>query len=433
MDKLGLIGAKLGYSFSKVIHTMSFDFNKIKAEYDLIEVQTDEIKDVIDKLKNKDLLGINVTIPHKMSVMQYLDVLSPEAQKIGAVNTICYKEGKLTGFNTDYFGFLMTLENFSIDVRNKKVFVLGSGGAAKAVVACIQDLEGEVTIVSRPEDNAEENFSDENITFMSYDELEAVTEKDVLINCTPCGTYPNTEIMALSEMALKGFTAVVDVVYNPEKTLLLRKAEENGAKAVNGLFMLVAQAIKADEFYYDIEISKEITNRIYRKISRDLYKKNIALIGMPGCGKTTIGEMLSKELNKDFYDVDHEIEKKSDRLISDIFAEDGEAEFRRLETEMTKELANKSEVIISTGGGVVKNFENIKALNENSIIVFIDRTLEDIFGDIETSHRPLLAEGKERLTKLYGERYNLYKKYSDIIISNNVELEKLVSRILIEI
>lgn len=433
MDKLGLIGAKLGYSFSKVIHTMSFDFNKINAEYDLIEVQTEEIEGVIDKLKNKELLGINVTIPHKMSVIPYLDKLSPEAEKIGAVNTICYKDGKLTGFNTDYFGFRMTLQNFEVDIKDKKVFVLGSGGAAKAVVACIQDLEGDVTIVSRPEDNAKDNFTDENIHFINYQELEEVTEKDVLINCTPCGTFPNTEIMALSETALKGFNAVVDVVYNPEKTLLLRKAEENGAKAVNGLYMLVAQAIKADEFYYDIKIPKEITDKIYRKIYRDLYKKNIVLIGMPGCGKTTIGEMLAKELNKEFYDVDHEIEKKSARLISDIFEKDGEAEFRKLETEMTKHLGSKSETIISTGGGVVKNYENIKALNENSIILFIDRTLDDIFHDIEIAHRPLLADGKQRLTSLYEERYELYKKYADVIIPNNMPLDKVINKILSEI
>ncbi|MEI6857655.1 shikimate dehydrogenase [Psychrilyobacter sp.] len=267
-NKYALIGDKLGHSYSPIIHNMIFEKFQIDGEYSLLEVRCNNLAEVVKKLREEELSGINITIPYKTNILEYLDEISEEAKEIGAVNTVIYRDGKLIGHNTDYYGFKMIISKLKLEVKNKKNFICGAGGSARAVIKCLEDLGGENYLVTRDVEKAKINFKDfKGLNIISYKERESISEKNLIVNCTPCGMYPNIECSILDVEEKKEYRAGIDLIYNPQKTRFL-----DGFKVgENGLLMLVGQAIKAEEIWQDREISVDDTQEIYEKIKELMY------------------------------------------------------------------------------------------------------------------------------------------------------------------
>lgn len=403
----GLIGEKLGHSFSKVIHSEIADYN-----YELMEIPKNELESFMN---NPQFKAINVTIPYKQDVIPFLDVIDEAAEKIGAVNTIVNKDGKLYGYNTDFLGLKALIKRENIELKSKKVLILGSGGTSKTAFAVAEAMGAEeVYRVSRKGGNG----------LITYKEAESIhNDADVIINTTPCGMYPNNDGAAIDISGFEKLSGVVDVVYNPLNTELVLKARESGIKATGGLYMLVAQAVFAAEKFIDKSIDKSQIDRIYNKLFKA--KQNIVLIGMPSSGKTTIGKMIADELSLEFFDSDEEIVKKEGRAIREIFETDGEKYFRELESKEISELSKKQSALISTGGGAILNKRNVDKLRQNGFIVFIDRPIELL---VSTDDRPL-SSNREQLIKRYNERYEIYCSSADFIVKNDCETQTVIKKI----
>lgn len=383
----GCIGEKLTHSFSKIIHSKIADY-----DYELKEIETGDLDAF---MKAADFKAINVTIPYKQAVIPYLYEISDTAKKIGAVNTIVNKDGKLYGYNTDYEGMRALIKRQGADLKNKKVLVLGSGGTSKTAAAVAESLgASKVFRVSR-------NGNDGAVTY-DY-ALAHHTDAGAIINTTPCGMYPNIGETAVDLSLFPNLESVTDAVYNPLSSALVTKAKEMGINAVGGLYMLVAQAVFASEKFTGNSIPQSVTDSVYKEILLD--KQNIVLIGMPGCGKTTIGKAVAKETDKTFIDTDDEIVKKTGMSIPEIFQKYGEKKFREIESEVIKEVAALQSSVIATGGGAVLNPDNVSLLKENGLTVFIDRPIDDL---VTTDDRPL-SSNRELLVKRYNERYGIYK------------------------
>lgn len=261
----GLIGEKLGHSFSPLINSMVLKKIGLEGNYNLFEVERPNIKKALEGLKVLGCRGSNVTIPYKVEVMKYLDEISEEAENIGAVNTIKFCSDKLRGYNTDYYGFGMTLKKYKIDVKGRHVVILGTGGASRAVERYILDNgAADIVYVSRtPEKNAKREFE-----VISYDELKNIKDSDIIINCTPCGMYPNVDSCPVDNKILGRFSAAVDLIYNPENTLFLKNGKQMGLKTVNGLYMLIAQNAASQRIWHDMDISLEIVDQVYDEFGK---------------------------------------------------------------------------------------------------------------------------------------------------------------------
>ena len=326
--KFGLLGRKLGHSYSPMIFDLMGGYR-----YDLFEREPEGIEDL---LKNGDFDGLNVTIPYKKEVLQYLDEIDPLALRLGAVNTIVKKDGKLFGYNSDYYGFLSLVQRTGIEPPTKKVLVLGSGGASVTVRAVLEDLGAHVVLISRSGEN-------------NYTNLDRHRDAALIVNTTPVGMYPHNGSAPLS---LEGFTAlegVLDLIYNPARTQLLRECEKYGIPGFNGLWMLVAQAKQSAQWFLGRELPDSLVSDIHQKLRDKM--ENIALVGMAGCGKSTVGRALAKETGKKFVDADAEVEDLAGKTIPEIFAQEGEEMFRRMETTVLAELGMESGLVIATGGG----------------------------------------------------------------------------------
>lgn len=404
MMKYGLIGGKLGHSFSKPIHEKLGGYT-----YELKELTGEELDSFMRK---KDFCGINVTIPYKSAIIPYLDYVDPVAQNIGAVNTIINKDGRLYGYNTDFGGLKMLIEKQGFDYKNKKVLVLGTGGTSKTAVAVATSLGAESVItVSR---TGEVNY--ENL-------YELHKDTDYIINTTPCGMYPDNFSSPVEISRFTSLEGITDAVYNPLKTRLCIDAEKNGVNAESGLYMLVSQAVLACEYFMGEKLDvAAAAEKIYREILSE--KQNIVLIGMPGSGKSTIGKALAEKLGKAFIDTDEMI-TESYGVISDIFASKGEAFFREIESQKVKEASQKSGMVIATGGGAVLKNENVEALRQNGIIFFLNRPIDDI---MPTDDRPLSSD-REALKKRFEERYDIYVSSADYEIHVDGKVENAVSKI----
>ena len=404
----GCIGKKLGHSFSKEIHNALTDYT-----YELCEIPEEKLDEF---MKKSDFKAINVTIPYKEKVIPHLAFISDEAKQIGAVNTIINKNGVLYGYNTDFYGMKMLIEKAGINIKNKTVAILGSGGTSKTANAVVKFLGAkEVYKVSR---NAQGDF-------ISYDGLYDISDNiEVIINTTPVGMYPDIYNSAVDVKRFKNLSGVVDAVYNPLRSKIVSDALSLGVKAVGGLYMLVAQAAAAVEKFIDIDVSEKEIERVYNSLFKS--KENIVLIGMPSCGKTTVGNILAEKLNREFLDSDILIEKTEKTTISEIFKTKGEQYFTNKETEAILTLSKNNSSVISTGGGVVLNKKNIDLLKENGKVFFLDRPLEVL---ITTSDRPL-SSNREDLEKRYNERYNLYREYADVVIDASGNIENVVNQIL---
>ncbi len=403
--KYGLIGEKLGHSFSKEIHEMIGDYT-----YELKEIAKSDLDAF---MKEKDFLSINVTIPYKEKVIPYLDYVDEKALKIGAVNTVVNRDGKLYGYNTDFGGMTALIEKAGFELKDSKVLILGSGGTSKTARAVSEHLGArEVITVSR---SGEVNY--ENAHLLHKD-------CDYIINTTPCGMYPNNEGCVADPRLFPSLKGIADAVYNPLETTIIRLAAENGIKGVTGLYMLVAQAVLAYEVFTGKAVdTKALTQEIFSKLKKE--KQNIVLIGMPGSGKSTIGRLLCEITGRSFVDTDDMITEKYG-VISEIFSKHGEEHFRTLESEAVKEAAKGSGFIIATGGGAILRKENVDALRQNGVIFFLNRPLEDI---VPTSDRPL-SSSFEALKKRFDERYDKYKAAGDYEIYVDGTPENAAKKIL---
>lgn len=397
----GCIGKKLPHSFSKIIHEKIGDYS-----YELVELTEDELPEFMEK---RDFKAINVTIPYKEAVIPYLYELSDTAKEIGAVNTIVNRDGKLYGYNTDFYGMTALIKKNNIDFNCKKVAVLGTGGTSKTAAAVAKSLGAESVIkVSR-------NSADGTVT---YDELyENHADTDIIINTTPVGMFPEILYSPVNVEKFPSLSGVIDAVYNPLETILVADAKSKGIPAESGLYMLVGQAIRAYEIFMDKSADKNLLNNIFESVKSE--KQNIVLIGMPGSGKTTIGQAVAQKLGRDFIDTDIEIKKEIKTEISVFFEKHGEGKFRDVETDVIKNIAKLSGVVIATGGGAILRQENIDALKLNGVLYFLDRPLEQI---VPTSDRPT-ASSIEALKKRYNERYGIYSSCADkrIVVTGIVE------------
>lgn len=429
MQHFGLLGAKLGHSLSPQIHGMIFEELGIDADYKLLELPAEALKTAVPELA-QSYTGVNVTIPHKIEVMPFLDSISDEAAAIGAVNTISFNNGKSCGYNTDWLGFGMMLEYYGIKAEGKKAAVLGIGGASRAVVQYLAKSRAkEVLLVSRnPQaipQQVVEICGNIKTRCLSYEELAGETG-DIIINCTPVGMYPKTGVSPVTEAVIKNFGAAADLIYNPAETEFLRMARTCGKTAVNGLLMLAAQAVAAQEIWQQRKLGTDLAVKIMQAGRKIM--KNIVLIGMPGCGKTTLGKLLAAKLKMEFYDADNVLEQREPYSIKEFFAK-GEEVFREAEQRTAEFLSCKENCVVAAGGGVVKKAASMAAYAKNGIIVFIDRPADAIVNDVEIKTRPLLAAGTQRVYELYDERIELYRKYAAYIVKNADSIENVLSQL----
>lgn len=403
----GLIGERLSHSFSKTIHEAIFDYN-----YELCEINREDLDLFLTKAEFK---AINVTIPYKQDVIPYLYEIDDVAKKIGAVNTIVNKNGKLYGYNTDFLGLKALILRENISLKDKKVLILGSGGTSKTAFAVAEDLGAkEIYRVSR---SKADGLIDYNQAYSEH------SDAQIIINTTPCGMYPDIGVTPINLENFKSLSGVVDVVYNPLNTELICKAHKMGIKCCGGLFMLVSQAVFAAEMFTGKKAEEKTAEKIYKSLLLD--KKNLVLIGMPSCGKSTIGKAVAKILGKQFFDSDEEIVKDAKMTIPEVFENYGEEYFRTLESEIIAQLSAKQGIVIATGGGAVLNKRNIELLRQNGLIVFLDRPLEQL---ITTDDRPL-SKNREMLKKRYNERYSLYCESADIRIETVEDLEHNINAV----
>ena len=393
----GLIGEKLGHSFSKEIHESLADY-----KYSLCPLTRQEFAPFMERA---DFAAINVTIPYKEAVIPYLAEVDPRAAAIGAVNTIVNRGGRLCGYNTDFDGVKYLLARHGIELAGRRVLVLGTGGTSKTVCAGAEALgAAAVAVVSRSGGAGR----------LDYAQAAAALDTQVIINTTPNGMYPhNGDAPLLDPAAFPALEAVVDVVYNPLQTNIVLAAREQGKKACGGLEMLVAQAKYAAELFTGRHMDDAVIDDIYHRLRRD--KLNIALIGMPGSGKSTVGRKLAGLLGREFVDCDKVLVERARRQISDIFREDGEDAFRRLESEVLLDVAGLGGRVIATGGGIIKNPANIRMLRQNSLLIFLDRAPERLALD---AGRPLSQSTGDNM-RLYAERYPIYTACADYRLDNN--------------
>lgn len=395
MRKFGLLGRRLGHSWSPQIHALLADY-----EYTLHEVEPSALAGF---LETTELSGMNVTIPYKKDVLPFCATLSDAAARIGSVNTLTRTAQGWHGDNTDYAGFKALVRACGVSPAGKKALVFGSGGASLAVIAALRDLGAEpIVTISRSGEN-------------HYGNLSIHEDAQILVNTTPLGMYPNTGV---SPVCLDGFPAceaVLDIVYNPVRTQLLLDAEARGIPCAGGLTMLVAQAKASAEQFAGVSIPDSRTAEIVDILQKQM--QNIILIGMPGCGKSTIGRRLARLLNRPFVDADNVIAEAAGKSIPEIFADEGEAGFRERETNVLAELGKRSGTVIATGGGCVTRPENYPLLHQNGVIIWLRRSLEQL----PTDGRPL-SQVYTRQT-LYEQRKHLYAAFADRIVQNDESID----------
>lgn len=402
-NKFGLLGRKLGHSLSPQIHDLLCDY-----EYKLYPTEPEKL----DEFFSSEMLeGYNVTIPYKVEAFNRCATLSETAKKAGSVNTVTRNaDGTLHGDNTDYFGFAYMAEKVGCDFSGKKVLILGSGGASLTVQLVAADSGArEIIVVSRTGENNYENIS------LHYD-------ADVIVNTTPVGMYPNNGERLVELEKFTNCRKVLDLIYNPARTPILLDAEKLGIDCINGLYMLIAQALRAAENFTGKEIPLSRIDEIYQKIISN--QKNIVLVGMPGCGKSTLAALLSERTGRECVDTDSAVEECGMK-IPEIFTKFGEDEFRCRETEAIKKIAKEAGRIIATGGGAVLREENRTALRENSTVIFLKAPTERL----ATSGRPL-SKDIETLRKMHEQRLPLYEEAADITVEVDPDPEITLGRIM---
>ncbi len=405
----GLVGKSLSHSISPLIHSQLGDPN-----YCIWETQ-----DIEQFIKTKEFSGLNVTIPYKEEIIPFLDELDGIAKTIKSVNTVIKRDGKLIGYNTDYYGLFKTLQYHKINIKNQKVLIIGNGGASKTATLLMKNMGAQsINIVCRNPINEDEN---------SLIEVAQFYDSNVIINTTPIGMYPhNDDELAFS---LKGFTHlefVLDLIYNPLRTRLMLEAQSLGAKVYNGLYMLVMQAKASRElFLNDANINHELPKKIYDSLNNN--RHNLVLIGMPLSGKSAYAKNLAPIYQKSIVDTDNLIEMLENQSISDIFNNKGESYFRTLENKVVTDLYQSTNLIISTGGGMILDQDIMEKLKQNGIIIYLDKDYHQIM-EKNIQNRPLI-NSKADVEKLALARKPFYEKHADIL----VKIDKEKQDVLLEI
>ena len=401
--RCGLLGKTLGHSYSPQIHAQLGDYS-----YELFEKQPEELENF---LRHGEFDALNVTIPYKKAVLPYCAALSDAVKAIGSANTLVRQpDGTLFADNTDAFGFSCIADECGVDIAGKKALVFGSGGASVTAQYVLRARGArEVLVISR---SGEHN----------YENLEKNTDAEILVNTTPLGMYPNNGASPADLTRFPRCEAVLDVVYNPARTALLLQAEALGIPHAGGLLMLVAQAKRASELFTGSAIADTRIGEIYRTLAVQM--QNIVLVGMPGCGKSSIGTLLAEKLDRPFLDADAEIEKAAGMPIPEFFRLYGEPAFRELESRVLAELGKRSGAVIATGGGAVLREENYAALHQNSTIVWLTRDL----ARLPIDGRPVSQATS--LDALFAARKTRYERFADHIIDNNGAPDETVRAIL---
>ncbi len=398
----GLIGERLGHSFSREVHARLGDY-----PYELMELAPEEVDGF---MRAHDFCAINVTIPYKTTVIPYLDRIDEAAKAIGAVNTIKRVGDKLYGYNTDFAGLSDLVQRTGVDLAGLTVLILGSGGTAKTALAVCSHLGAkEVLTVSRTA----------GVGVITYEEAyQKYAHAEFILNATPVGMYPKQDACPIDISRFPRLRGVVDVIYNPARTDLVLAARERGLPAEGGLYMLVAQGIHASAIFMDTTIPSERAEEVFRSVQNE--KENIFLIGMPGCGKSTVGKRLSALMNRPFLDIDDLIVKRAGKSIPEIFAEVGEAGFRDIEEAVLRETAGHTRgAVIATGGGAILREANIHAMRRVGRIYFLDRDINCIRP---TGDRPL-SQDRAALGQRYRERYPIYCRVADRRIFGDENIE----------
>ena len=400
--RCGLIGEHLGHSFSVMIHELLGDYSFV-----LRELAPSELEAFV---KSDELDAYCVTIPYKKAVMPFLDVISPEAQAIGAVNVVVNgKDGKRYGYNTDYFGFDYMVSRSGVSVEGKKAVVLGGGGASATACALLRDKGAKSIVVIDKDDNTPEGIAPHR-------------DAEIIVNTTPVGMYPKNMISPVSLDDFPDTQAVLDVVYNPARTALMLDAEKRGIAAVGGLSMLVAQAAKGFEHFTGDSREEGIIGSVLAQITAR--SSNLILVGMPGCGKSSVGAIIADKLDREFFDADAEFEKMHSITPADAIRTLGEEKFREMETETISILGKLSGKVIATGGGVVTRERNYPLLHQNGVIVFLERDI----SLLPTNNRPLSQSNS--LEKLYNSRIDSYRRFADLTVESTGIIEKTAELII---
>ena len=402
--KFGLLGRTLGHSFSPRIHNALGNTN-----YELFEREPSQLQEFF---ANPELQGINITFPYKVNALEACDVVDPRAERIGCVNTMVRKDGKWHGYNTDYDGFVFTLKHASIDVSGKECIILGDGASSATVHVALEDLGAKsITHLSRK-------------TAPLYTDAPNYYETaQIIINCTPIGMYPHNPANLIDIMQFSKLEGVVDLIYNPRRTVLLLQAEMMDIPYCDGLPFLVAQGVKAANHFQGESFGTKEIEQILRDMRRE--KENIILIGMPGVGKTTVGKALGEEMGRTCVDVDHELEKEIGD-ISTYITEQGEPAFREKEAEMIAKLGTQTGLVISTGGGCVTVPKNYAHLRQNGRIYQLTQPIENL----STSGRVLSSGGIERLRELEEIRTPMYESFAQSIVEHHRNAPETVAAIL---
>ncbi|MGN0636480.1 MAG: shikimate kinase [Acutalibacteraceae bacterium] len=400
----GLIGEKLGHSYSREIHE-----NIAGYKYELVELTREELPAF---LQAKDFCAINVTIPYKQAVIHYLDYIDDSAKTIGAVNTIVNRDGKLHGYNTDFSGMRAQLAHMGVSLCGENVLILGAGGTAKTAHAVAESLQASsiVTLPRCPEGYNEAAKKHPDTTF--------------IINATPVGMYPKCEDVPVDISVFPHLKGIFDAIYNPLRSNLILDGQARGLPAEGGLYMLSAQAVFASGLFRDVEISQETTDSAYEAVKRD--KMNIVLVGMPSAGKSTVGKILSEMTGKEYVDTDDLIIQKAGMSIPEIFSTQGEGAFRDMESGVIASISDQSGLVIATGGGAILRAENVRRLKRNGVLVFLDRAPDEL---ISTADRPL-SKDSDAVMQLYKERYPLYQAAADVRVESLDTPEKTANSVL---
>ena len=422
MLSCGLLGRHLTHSYSPKIHALLCPYS-----YVLFEKEPEEVSAF---LRKGQWDGLNVTIPYKKAAYETMDVLGKDASRAKSVNTVVrLPGGQLFGDSTDVYGFAMLVKHAGIDIKGKKVLVLGSGGASLAVTAALQDLSaGKIVIVSRSPEEAGRHFlhlmtfagpqgPEGQLDFCSYQDLSMHRNADVLVNATPVGMYPENGQAPVDLTAFPALSGVLDLIYNPARTALLLQAEALHIPYENGLYMLVAQAKKSAEIFTGEALDDGLIDSIYERLASELL--NIALIGMPGVGKTTAAKLISEKTGRPCIDTDEAILKRCGLSAEELIRTAGVEAFRKVETEVLSEISKMSGAVIATGGGIVTQKENYPLLHQNSRIVWLKRDI----SALPTDNRPLSQRGS--LEKMYETRRPMYEAFADETLEFHSEADIL--------
>lgn len=404
--RCALIGEKLSHSYSRLIHKKFGMYS-----YDLVELPPDNLKEFVE---HGGYDAFNVTIPYKSAIIPYIDKVETLAMQIGAINTVCRLGGKTYGYNTDILGMAYMLKRAGIALGGKHVMIFGSGGTGKtAEMLAKKNGAASITVVSRSG----------SVNYKNFYELQ---QTQIIINTTPVGMYPYSDISLADLSKFRNLEAVADVIYNPMRTRLMLQARELNLKYAGGLYMLVAQAKYSMDIFVKNRHPDEIIEQVYKYLLSRII--NIVLIGMPGSGKTSIGKAVARRERRRYVDSDAEIVASEGRAITEIFAEKGEEYFRKKEKQTLFLLGSQNGMVISTGGGAVLDRENYYSLKANGRIYYLEREITDL----ATRGRPL-STGTEALKKLLEQREPLYKAFADVTVENDGDFFSCVDKILEDI